>query len=124
MIYFLNRDICLPSWELKMGNLIVTDSDDKHPCCLPGLEADPNVPHGPCRLSSPCFCESSICYPPLPLDDNSAVGEIETIKDTAPHSGADLAVILSIVTMGLMLGANCIILFVGRKKGYFMQKQE
>ncbi|CAB9505981.1 expressed unknown protein [Seminavis robusta] len=57
-------DTCAPKWELRTGDLVVTEGPDQEPCCLPGFETD--NPHGRCRLQSPCQCEASVCYPPVP----------------------------------------------------------
>merc|ERR1712232_8310 len=55
------EDMCDDSWTLKVDNIISTASSTEYPCCLPGLELDSNVPHGPCKLNSPCLCDDSIC---------------------------------------------------------------
>uniref|UniRef100_A0A7S1BZC7 Bulb-type lectin domain-containing protein n=1 Tax=Corethron hystrix TaxID=216773 RepID=A0A7S1BZC7_9STRA len=54
-------DICVPSWELKTDEVVFTTSEKDPPCCLPGFEINPKVPHGPCRLLSPCQCGTVIC---------------------------------------------------------------
>lgn len=59
-------DVCVPAWQLKTGYIIVTDSIYEPPCCLPGMELDADMPHGPCRLNSPCMCDDDICNPPSP----------------------------------------------------------
>lgn len=55
------EETCVENWQLKTDKLAVTPSFTEQPCCLPGFESDPDVPHGPCKLSSPCFCEKEIC---------------------------------------------------------------
>ena len=60
-------DLCVSSWSLKTNEIFVTPNSDSQPCCLPGFELDSNNPHGPCRISSPCFCEKIICEPPSPI---------------------------------------------------------
>ena len=55
------KDMCVPSWTLKVKDTIVTASSEEQPCCLPGMELDKNVPHGRCRLGSPCLCDEEIC---------------------------------------------------------------
>jgi len=55
-------DECLgpkSSWELNVHEMVFTSNINERPCCLPGLAA--LEPHGPCKFSSPCFCEASIC---------------------------------------------------------------
>lgn len=61
------EDLCVESWRLNIDAIVVTASNDDMPCCLPGFELDSGVPHGPCRISSPCFCDKSICASDTPL---------------------------------------------------------
>jgi len=96
------EDTCVENWQLKTDKLAVTPNSTEQPCCLPGFESDPNVPHGPCKLSSPCFCEQEICdsdprYAPPPKitevvdDDDDEYNEDDDInglnKDDDTSSG-------------------------------------
>jgi len=57
-------DVCVGSespWELNVHEMVTTSSMKEYPCCLPGLAMNPLEPHGPCKFSSPCFCDESIC---------------------------------------------------------------
>jgi hypothetical protein len=59
---FFIEDECSPVWTLMTDAVIIIGNKDSDgPCCLPGFEADKNQPHGPCRLSSPCFCSTEVC---------------------------------------------------------------
>ena len=72
-------DICDGSWDLKTSEVAFTDSPDEPPCCLPGLEADPEDPHsGPCRLLSPCQCSDSVCNPPITISQAALQAEAES----------------------------------------------
>ena len=48
-------------WQLVTSNLVVTNSYDEEPCCLPGLALDVNNQHGACYSDSPCTCSDEIC---------------------------------------------------------------
>ena len=55
------EDMSDDSWMLKVDSIGSTTSSTEYPCCLPGLELDSDVPHGPCKLNSTCLCDDSIC---------------------------------------------------------------
>ena len=57
-------DICeTEPWDIRSGDLTLTDGKMYPPCCLPGMFVDNNNPHGPCVGDSPCNCSDEICYP-------------------------------------------------------------
>lgn len=40
---------------------VITERQDKPPCCPPGLFADADTPHGPCIERSLCMCDDAVC---------------------------------------------------------------